>query len=133
MSAGRIRYVLLVLAFSNAIRAESISDELLTSAAQFLEKIDNAEWINVRKLELKDSGVVENINNVENKDIVQEPVINIDEIIYSLIKKLDKGDGVSIDEVIKSSDNNEAENIIKKLLENGDIFEIKPGQLKVLE
>ena len=29
--------------------------------------------------------------------------------------------------------NDKAESIINKLLENGDIFEIKPGKLKVLE
>ena len=50
-----------------------------------------------------------------------------------MIKKLDEGDGVLIDDVIKSSKIGDAEEIINRLLENGDIFEIKPGKLKILE
>ena len=52
---------------------------------------------------------------------------------YSLIKKLDKGEGVTFEDVIKNSATSKAETIITKLLENGDVFEIKPGKLKVLE
>ena len=68
-----------------------------------------------------------------DKDLIEESVSNTDQEIYLLIKKLDNGDGVLIDDVIRNSNNSNAEGIINKLLENGDIFEITRGKLKVLE
>ena len=41
--------------------------------------------------------------------------------------------GIDIDEVIKKSNINGSEAIIINLLKEGDIFEIRPGKLKVLE
>jgi len=53
--------------------------------------------------------------------------------IFSLIRKLDSGEGVLIDDVIKDCKNESAEKILSKMLENGDIFEVKPGKIKILE
>ena len=101
---------------------------------EILNKINNFEWINLRRFELNRNNVVESVNNRKwNQDLIEEIITNADKEIYSIIKKLDNGDGVLIEEVIKNSDNNEAEGIINKLLANGDIFKIKPGKLKVLE
>lgn len=100
---------------------------------EILKKID-IEWMNVRKLELKNSGLV--AGNAENKvsDVyADEKSSVIGEEVYLLIKRLDLGEGVPVDELIKSSNNVKAEAIINKLMESGDIFEVKPGRLKVLE
>lgn len=101
---------------------------------EILKKINNVGWLNVRKLELlRNKNIVnDNIKNAE-AGLTEEVNTNINEEIYSIIRKLDKGDGISIDDVIKSCNHSEAESIINKLLESGDIFEIKPGRLKVLE
>lgn len=100
---------------------------------EILKKIDNVEWTNVRKLELKNFDVIEDKNiKIEDKSLVEDAA-NTNEEIYLLIRKLDTGEGALIDDVVKNSNNREAENIINKLLKNGDIFEIKPGKLKVLE
>ncbi len=100
---------------------------------EILKKINNVEWTNVRKLELKNFNVVEDKNiKTEGKSLVEDAA-NANEEIYLLIRKLDTGEGALIDDVIRNSNNSEAENIINKLLKNGDIFEIKPGKLKVLE
>lgn len=93
---------------------------------EILKKV-NIRWLNARKLELGKK-VMKNSNN----NIIGEEKI-FDEEVYLLIKKLDNGDGVSIDDVIKSSNNSDVEKILNKLLANGDIFEIKPGKIKVLE
>lgn len=53
--------------------------------------------------------------------------------VYDLIKSLDQGDGASYEEVVKQADNDKAEKMINTLLQEGDIFEIRPGKLKVLE
>jgi len=96
---------------------------------EIIRKID-AAWMNVRKLELKDMHAAGENAKAMAHDVEEVPV---NDEIYSLIKSLDNGDGVSVDDVIKSSKDKSAEFIINKLLESGDIFEIKPGRLKVLE
>lgn len=97
---------------------------------EILKKINDIQWINVRKLELR--------SNIENNSISQDKVLAdkmaIDiEKVYSVIKELDNGDGVSVENIIKNFDNIEVEIIINKLLASGDVFEIKPGRLKILE
>ena len=103
---------------------------------EILKKINNVEWMNLRKLELeknKVDGSNSKILKTINDGLIEENNFGINEEIYSLIRKLDNGDGVSVEDVINNSKNIKAESIINKLLENGDIFEIKPGKLKVLE
>ena len=57
--------------------------------------------------------------------------------VFKIIKDLDEKEGsADINKVIKTAEEkgiNNGEEIIKNLLENGDIFEISPGQLKVIE
>ena len=98
---------------------------------EILKKVDNVDWLNLRKLELK------NINyhdeDLKNSDANSADAVDFNEEIFSLIRKLDDGNGAITDDVIKNSNKSDAEKIINKLLENGDIFEIKPGKIKVLE
>ena len=98
---------------------------------EILKKINDNKWIDLRAIELKNN-IVESRINEEILDKVTE-IINENEKIYLLIKKLDYGEGAPTDEVISMSSDKGAEKIINKLMENGDIFEIKPGRLKVLE
>jgi len=97
---------------------------------EIIRKIDN-RWVNVRRNEIGNSqaAVAENSDKTEEIIIVQSPKDNI----YSIIKELDKGDGVLIDDIIKMSKSNDTESVVKTLLKSGDIFEVKPGMLKVLE
>lgn len=98
---------------------------------EIIKKLGDIEWVNLRKLELKNI----NFENAETKS--KDPVVefskSISEEVYSLIKSLDNGDGADFDAVIKNSKNNDAEQAISSLLESGDVFEVKPGKLKVLE
>ena len=55
------------------------------------------------------------------------------EKIVTLIKELDNGAGADMQELVNKCDTEEAEKIIKTMLEQGEIFEIKPGKLKILE
>lgn len=98
---------------------------------EILKKIKNFEWFSLRKMELEsakapDSAKAGNLSDDGGKS-------NEDGDIFSLIRKADKGDGVSFEEVIKASGSRNAEEIINRLLCNGDIFEVRPGMLKVLE
>ena len=98
---------------------------------EILRKIDNPAWMSIRKIELSR-------NEPAAAEIKDEPkkVIEISDIyneVCSIIKKLDGGDGVPIDDIIKNSSKPEAESIINELLKKENIFEIRPGRVKVLE
>lgn len=99
---------------------------------EILKKLNNIDWINVRKLELKKNKIIDESILLKNEDSVEDS-IKFNEELCSLIKKLDTGDGVSVDDIIKMHNNSYIEKTLNKLLENGDVFEIKPGKLKVLE
>jgi RPA family protein len=95
---------------------------------EIIKKI-SVEWMNVRKLELKGKSVINEDIKREDKDLTKKEVDDI----YELVKKLDYGDGVAIEEVLKKVNNTKTEHIINKLLEKGDVFEVRPGKLRVLE
>ena len=107
---------------------------------EILKKIKDPKWIDVRKTELRlnNKNLIVNFKE-EKKEVVEDAVVeeiedgNISEKIFNLIKKLDKGEGVDTIEILNNIDNKDAEKIIDKLLENGEIFEVKPGKIKVLE
>lgn len=102
---------------------------------EILKEINNFGWINLRKKEL--SGVNETTNDAEsiNMEFKHHNGVdsNVNAEICSLVKRLDSGDGVDTEDIIKASGISAVESIIKNLLESGDIFEIRPGKLKVLE
>lgn len=87
--------------------------------------------MNVRKLEVGKLSFGHVETKIENH--VTDAPSNISEDVYLLIKNLDTGEGADFDAVIKNSGNVDAEHIITRLLESGDVFEVKPGRLKVLE
>ena len=91
---------------------------------EIVKKIENPEWIKVRKLELGEG--------VEKKEIVEEEVKENNQSIIDVVKKLDSGDGVKTEEVVKKLNSQNSDEMIKKLLKEGELFEIKPGFIKVL-
>jgi uncharacterized protein len=95
-----------------------------------LKKIEDFGWVNLRKLEL---GNLLNVEKVEAKEVVEDDGITTRDKICDLIKKIDSGDGAAFDDILNSANDKDAEKIINRLLENGDIFEVRPGKLKVLE
>lgn len=117
---------------------------------EIIKKVDNRKWIDVRKLELalkeKPSRKQRDPEKVEKTPLIEEPVKKKKEsgediteekrspsvVVYNLIKNMDSGDGVDIEDIIKESKIDDTEQIIKGLLQEGEIFEIKRGKLKVL-
>ncbi len=66
-------------------------------------------------------------NDEEMKDVYS--------IVYEIITKNDEGDGVDSDKIereMQKMNIEDAKKVIVKLLENGDIFEISPGRVKIL-
>lgn len=67
------------------------------------------------------------------EEVGEEFVVDNGATIMGLIKSLDKGDGADIEEVIKNAGIKECNKIIEDLVRNGDVFEIMPGKLKILD
>lgn len=100
-----------------------------------IETIKNIDpnWAKVRELELKNITTIENkLPSAEKVDVGEKIVSNSTNEIFKLIKGLDKGAGVPIEE-LSSKNIKEMDKIIDMLLKEGNIFEVKPGKLKVLE
>ncbi len=99
---------------------------------EIIRKIDPI-WAKVRKLELE-KDITEDGVFSDTEDSIKENVVDLSPTnkIVKLIKELDRGDGASIED-ISSKEIKDFDKIIDILLKQGNIFEIKPGKLKVLE
>ena len=95
-----------------------------------VKKFDSA-WAKVRSLELQKNDNDSKKSKVA-KDKEEEVDLSPKNKIILAIKELDDGDGVLIESIL-SKNVGGAEKIIDTLLKEGDIFEVKPGKLKVLE
>ncbi len=101
---------------------------------EIIKKVDQ-KWGQYRQLQLRV------LNRKKKKLKKEKPVLIREEAhstnhfqkIISFIKDLDVGEGADIEEVKKRSAAPNAEELIKKLIEEGEIFEIRPGKLKILE
>ena len=77
------------------------------------------------------------IPNVEDFSKKEEGPLSKDDLlptekIMILISELDTGDGVAIDEIIEKSTIVDVEDIIERLIKNGEVFNNLPGKVKVL-
>lgn len=115
---------------------------------EIIKALSDKRWVDVRKTELgilnkksdyaqtdeKGTGPMENgffEDEVKTEDIEKETESPTEKIL-SMIKDMDKGDGADFDSVIKNSQVENAETRIKDLLKKGEIFELRPGKLKIL-
>jgi hypothetical protein len=79
---------------------------------------------------LKDDEVIEEEEILE--EVVEEKVLLPTQKLLLLIKELDQGNGVLMEEVLSKSPLNDTEKLLEKMLEKGDIFQNLPGRVKVL-
>ena len=116
---------------------------------EVIKKITNKQFITLHKLHLQllqkslpatptaipDVGQGQLVEEEVIEMIVDadetQPVSPIDALL-STIKELDTGEGARIEEILQRT-GQENEKIIHHLLEAGDIFEIRPGRIKMLE
>jgi RPA family protein len=117
---------------------------------EIIKTVEDKRWIEVRKKELEKEKIADKtINTIEDSSIVREETIeeNVEdnevieekqcetsyEKIIKTIREMDTGSGVNIEEVILRMNDPNSEKILNSLLEEGEIFEIRPGMIKVLE
>jgi len=100
---------------------------------EIIKKIDT-KWGEYRQLQLKVLRKKTRPVKREARILVEEEQpVNYFQKIMIFIKDLDSGAGADMEEVIKRSAAPNAEELIRKLIEEGEVFEIKPGKLKILE
>ena len=100
-----------------------IFNETKYIAPEIVKKIDK-NWLKVRGLELGNE-----------KPVAPEPVVETNDFeksVVEIIRELDKGDGVLIEEVKEKLNFPKSEEMINKMLEEGEIFQNVPGKVKVL-
>ncbi len=115
-------------------------------APEIIRKIEDKRWIDYRKQELNmltdsqkiikketEQSATQSYEPTKEKKYEEEPIDNYAHNIITLIKKLDAGSGADINEVIKQSKIKDTEKYITALLNEGEIFELRAGKLKVLE
>ena len=112
---------------------------------EIIRKVSDSRWVEVRKLELAaetqryaKSGIVNDNSLSQTEELSVETEEFTEDLsplseIVGIIKGLDAGSGVGFEEIAVKSANPDIESAVKKLLEQGDIFEVKPGRYKVLE
>ncbi len=69
----------------------------------------------------------------EKAAVPEEIVCDNSSKVLGLIRELDKGDGVDMDLLVEKCGMKNASQIIGELIRNGDVFEIMPGKIKVLD
>jgi len=112
-------------------------------APEIVKKIDNPQWVTVRKLELeKESGkptIIEKELPQEKplfveEEIIEEPTESNRQKILNLIERYSTEDGADSIEVIKHSnlEEEQANKLIFELIKEGEIFQYKPGKLRII-
>ena len=97
---------------------------------EIVKKIDDKRWVEIRKKELGDRNEV----IVEDKVEIEEEIFESPyQKVLDIIKGLDSGEGADYQEVLAKARLPDGEKIITSLLEQGEVFEIRSGRLKILE
>lgn|SRR3989338_4997187 len=104
--------------------------------AEIARKMENPLWAELRKIEINKVACTEEELAPVQEDAQEATPFSsetINQKIFELIREIDSGSGADTQEVITKSKMESAEDIITGLLERGEVFEIKPGRLKILE
>ena len=101
---------------------------------EITRRIANLRWAEVRRLELKTKQPEETSKaRTEAAENSSRDAISREKgEIYQLIRELDKGTGVDMTDVTEKAIRG-ADILIKEMLSKGDLFEVTPGKLKILQ
>lgn len=107
-------------------------------APEIIKAVENLKWAEVRKLEsriagVKNKGAVMAEKTQAAGETPEEGFVSREKVeVYRLVRELDAGPGAELAEV-KARAGEGSDKTIAEMLSAGDIFEVLPGRLKVLE
>lgn len=90
--------------------------------------LESSVWLEVRKRELENRPATV---QETHSPVVEEEAIHVGSPILQSIRTLDKGTGADTEEVLVKAHCSQED--LERLLVRGEIFEVSPGKLKVLE
>jgi len=98
----------------------------------------DALWGKYRKAELGEpkerSVVIAERPGVQAETVEETNTgLTLVEKMLQIIKAKDSGEGAGMEEVVRESNLPDGERLLDQMLKQGDIFQIKPGRVKVLE
>lgn len=108
---------------------------------EIMKKVKDPKWVELRRLELAMGERSRISAKTEPLPAREELAVETEEVIedsspsarfLDVLRELDRGDGVGFED-LTSRIGGDLESVAKRLLEQGDIFEVKPGRYKVLE
>ncbi len=102
---------------------------------EIIKKLGDVKWADFRRLELRARGGAKAVTSKPAAlPKIEKDVVNRDKMeIYTIVKQLDGGRGADLLEVAAKAANPNADLIIREMVKAGDLFEVLPGKLKVLE
>ncbi len=111
-------------------------EEEIYITPEIIKKFDDPNYELMNKLEaIKHRVIVE--KPVEEEEVIEEVEIitSPKEDVIKTIKELDNGEGVEIKQIAEALNIEEkvVEDILAELMADGDVYEPKPGKVKLLE
>jgi len=108
---------------------------------EIIKPVADMHWVELRALELNKQPVAEQAFEPEikasaEKESIAEDFVDDDgsaKKILDQIRSLDIGSGADYEAVVSKAGVENAEKTLLNLLKNGEVFEVSPGKLKVLE
>ncbi|HLD06069.1 MAG TPA: hypothetical protein VJC16_00860 [Candidatus Nanoarchaeia archaeon] len=92
-------------------------------AADIVKRADR-RWLEVRRQEIGEQRLPAARQGAETSPAEQ---------MMGIIRRLDKGEGADVSSVIREAGSPHAELVMQGLLKSGDIFQNRPGRVKILE
>lgn len=110
---------------------------------EIARQVTDSSWIEVRRKELEKLPILltpteEDVQRPAREEApvietMEEEIVTPKDKMISLIRELDRGEGVDVETVLSAARGTQAEKLLQNLLLHGDVFEIKPGRIKLLE
>ncbi len=97
-------------------------------------------WLKIRSLELKTKiekyhfktdGCLQDLKAKSAAEVQEDSLLPIQKL-SKIIEELDQGDGVPIELILDKSPLENTDQLIEKMLRTGDLFQNKPGKIKIL-
>ena len=100
---------------------------------EVVKKLDSPKWLTLRNLEILATptpfGIIEKVEE-KGEHVLDEH--SPKQKVYELVKELDKGEGVNIIKLQEKSNLENFDNVVRMLIEEGEIFKIAADRVKVL-
>lgn len=105
------------------------SDNSKFIASEIIRKT-NKKWFDLHREELK--RLIPKEIPIKVEESSDEIELGPYQKVLNLIAILDQGEGVNINDIIENVNLDDCDEIINNLIEQGEIFEISPGKVKLL-